>query len=268
MTAAMSLLFNQRLRLDMMVTGFVAAIVCDQLVRRVTRHYRRRLAAVYETTAGKIAAGVSHEICSPLQVICIASEELDSRGDDIPADERRQLTTDIRDASARIMTIARDLKSFARPIDDPLGPVALARVVRSATRLASYHFGEGVVLEHGPLEVPPVKGNESRLVQIVLNLVVNAARAKRPDAVNTIRVAAKPRAGGVELSVSDTGTGMTAEPRARLFEPFFTTGAARGGTGLGLTICRSLVEKMGGSIELDSTPGAGTTMRVLLPAAA
>ena len=100
------------------------------------------------------------------------------------------------------------------------------------------------------------------LVQLFLNLLVNAARATRHDAPNTIRITGQTEGEAVTLSISDTG--MSAETRARLFEPFFTTGAERGGTGLGLTICRSIAERFGGSIAVSSTLGVGTTVTVTL----
>jgi signal transduction histidine kinase len=124
-----------------------------------------------------------------------------------------------------------------------------------------------VRLVRGGLAVPKVVGNAPRLLQLLLNLIVNAARASRADAPNVIRVSATERAGAVVLAVEDTGTGMSRETLARVFEPFFTTGGKTGGTGLGLPICKSIVERMGGAIEIASTLGAGTTVSVRLKVA-
>jgi len=172
-----------------------------------------------------------------------------------------QTVVDMTDAADRIALILRDLSSIARPIDDPLAPVALDQVIASAARLAAYKLVKGVTLERVPVTAPMVHGNAPRLVQLVLNLLVNATRATRPGAPNRISVGAEQRGDRVVLFVADTGTGMSAETRARLFEPFFTTGADRGGTGLGLTICRSIVEKMGGTIAIDSVGRRGHTGR-------
>jgi signal transduction histidine kinase len=294
LTAAMSLLFNGALRPEMMLTGFVCAVVCDRFVQRITAHYRRQLREAHElleqrvrertlelehathnlmisdrmAQAGKLAAGISHEIRTPLQVISLVGNELEELGMEINGEELRERVDDINHAARRITAIVRDLSSLARPIDDPIAAVALDSVVASAARLAGYQLGEGVTLELGDLRARHIVGNESRLVQVVLNLIVNAARATRTGSRNNIIVSAITRSDDVQLVIADTGTGMTDATRARLFEPFFTTGAERGGTGLGLMICKTLVERMGGTIEIASTFGEGTTVTVTLRAAA
>lgn len=293
-TAAMSLIFNGNIRPEMMLTGTVAAVVCERFVQRITKRYRQRLRDAYASLeqrvrertieleranhtlmitdrmaqAGKLAAGISHEIRSPLQVIRLIGDELEECDAALPRDELRARIEDINHAARRISTIVGDLSSLARPIDDPIGAVALDVVVASAARLAGYQLGDRVTLRLGDLRAPRVVGNESRLVQVVLNLIVNAARATRADAPNTIVVSTAGAGADVQLVIADTGTGMTEAVRARLFEPFFTTGADRGGTGLGLMICKTLVERMGGTIEIASTSGEGTTVTVSLRVAA
>lgn len=293
-TAAMSLVFNGNIRPEMMLTGVVAAVVCDRSVQRITQRYRKKLreahalleARVRERTieletakyvlmvsdrmaqAGKLAAGISHEIRTPLQVITMVGNEIAELGPALDQDELRERIGDINHAARRITMIVRDLSSLARPIDDPISAIALADVVASAARLAGYQLAEGVTLELGDLRAPLVLGNESRLVQVALNLIVNAARATRLGAANRIAVSTRASGADVQLVIADTGTGMSEATLARLFEPFFTTGAARGGTGLGLMICRTLIERMGGTIEISSKLGEGTTVIVTLPAEA
>lgn len=295
-TAAMSLLFYRSVHPQMIATGIVCAAVIDRLVVRITRRYRAKLAAFHASleqrvaertaaleranqeliardrmaTAGTLAAGVSHEIRSPLSVIRIAVDDVADLLERGETGEALPLVRDISDAADRITTIVGDLSSIARPIDDPLGPTELRGVIDSAARLAGYRLGKDVTLVRMPADVPAVTGNGSRLVQLVLNLLINAARATRLDAPNLIRIGATlaPDGDSVILAVSDTGTGMPPDILARVFEPFFTTGGGTGGTGLGLPICRSLVERMGGSISLASTLGAGTTVSVILRRAA
>jgi CheY-like chemotaxis protein len=119
-------------------------------------------------------------------------------------------------------------------------------------------------------DVPPVRGSAARLGQVFLNLVVNAAHAiphGNPDA-HTIHLAARTEpAGRVAITVSDTGAGIPPENLARIFEPFFTTKPVGLGTGLGLWICQSIVAAFGGTIEVASELGRGTTFRVVLVAA-
>lgn len=290
LTAVMSLVFHGSVRADMIATSFVCAVVIDQVIRRITKRFRRKveqLQAELEqrviertaeltamrtelhvrdrlATAGTLAAGVCHEIRSPLAVILMNSEELaELWADDLPLDQRHMLA-DIREATERINVIVRDLSSLARPGSEELAAVELAPVIDGAARLASYKFDADVVLAKSTDDIPAVVGNAGRLGQVVLNLLTNAARATRPGVENCIRIATRSTASTVTLTISDTGTGMTKDVRARLFEPFFTTGADRGGTGLGLTICRSIVERMGGTIELSSELGVGTTVDVTL----
>jgi two-component system, NtrC family, sensor kinase len=289
LTAAMSFLFYRSIHPQMMATGFVSAVVINHVINRMTRAHRQQLRAAHallerrvreavaEThalrdelmvrdrmaTAGMLAAGVSHEIRSPLGVIRIAVDEVQELLGNPPY-EVKQYLRDMSEATARISTILRDLTSLARPVDDPITAVDLREVIDSSSRLASYRFGNGVMLEHAGIEAPPVEGSASRIAQLVTNLLHNAARAKRPDAPNRITVSTQTLDHSVVLRVSDTGVGMSEDTLKNVFTPFFTTGAATGGTGLGLTICKSLVEKMGGSIAIDSEVGRGTTVSVTL----
>ena len=288
LTAMMSMIFYRTVVPQMIATGFVAAVIINHVVDRVTRTYRQQLREAHDllerrvrertaelertreelmirdrmATAGMVAAGVSHEIRSPLGVIRIAIDEVKDMVDAPP--EAVELLRDISDATDRICTILKDLSSIARPVDDPMGAIELSGVIDSASRLASYRFGNGVVLERDACDAPKIIGSASRLAQLLTNLLHNAARAKRADTTNTIRISTETRDDVVILRVSDTGTGMTDETKRRLFEPFYTTGRTTGGTGLGLSICRNIVERMGGTVTIDSTFGAGTTVSVTL----
>jgi len=288
LTAVMSLLFHHTVRGDMLATGFVCAVVIDHVIRKITRKFRRRveqlqldlerrvqertaeLTAIRTelhvrdrlATAGTLAAGVCHEIRSPLSVLLMNVEEL---GDiaDVPEDQAHMIA-DMRDAADRIAVIVRDLSSLARPGSEELTPVDLGPVIDSAGRLASYKFASNVVVAKSLGDIPPVIGNAGRLGQVVLNILTNAARATRADVANTISITTRTTADAVALVIADSGTGMSRETQKRLFEPFFTTGEDRGGTGLGLTICRSIVERMGGTIAITSELDVGTTVEVTL----
>jgi C4-dicarboxylate-specific signal transduction histidine kinase len=282
--------------MDMMATGFIAAVIINHVVNRLTKQHRQQLREAHASlesrvrertselqaanralreaqdellardrmaTAGMVAAGVSHEIRSPLNVIRIAVDEITEMLGGSASPDIREYLTDMSDSTDQMTTILKDLTTIARPVDDLVTTLDLADVVATATRLASYRFGNGVTLERGPCDARVV-GSASPLVQLITNLLHNAARAKRPDAINTIRIDATTIGDNVVLRVRDTGTGMPPEVRARLFEPFFTTGRATGGTGLGLTICRSIAERMGGSIAIESEQGRGTTVSVTL----
>jgi len=118
-------------------------------------------------------------------------------------------------------------------------------------------------------EIPPVRASASRVSQVLLNLVMNAAHAIPKGAYETNEIVVRIRAevGKVVVEVSDTGCGIAPEHRDRLFTPFFTTKPVGQGTGLGLAISHRIVRGLGGDIQLESAPGEGTTARVVLPAA-
>jgi signal transduction histidine kinase len=303
LTALMSLAFYGEVRVPMLITSVVCAIVIDRIVQRITRRFRARLRAVHDTleqrvkertreleranqtlrtaaleqaalrselierdrlaTAGMVAAGVSHEIRSPLTVITMVLEEVMAHRERLPGD-MHELVADASDAANRIEVILRDLMSLAKPADDPVIATDLASTLDSAVRLASYRLGKGVRLERGPIDVPPVRANASRLVQVFLNLITNAARATRTDALNHIRIGARVAGARVIIAISDTGCGMTEATRSQLFQPFFTTGRESGGTGLGLVICRQMIERMGGSLTITSEAGVGTVVEIAL----
>ena len=300
LTALMSLAFNGRVRGDMVITGLVCGVVMERAVGGVARSYRRQLAGanaaleqrVLERTAaleaanaslreaaaaearlrdellvserlasaGVLAAGVSHEIRSPLQALGLGLEEL---ADDATA-AMAPVIADLRAAVDHIGVVAADLSSLARPPSEAVGPVALAPVVASAVRLARYQCGRGVAVRTGAVTATPVVGNAARLVQVLLNLLVNAARAAAAERPNHVEVTARDHGDAVVVAVTDTGTGMSPEVQARLFTPFFTTGRERGGTGLGLMVCRSIVDRLGGAIAVRSQAGRGTEVEVTL----
>jgi CheY-like chemotaxis protein/anti-sigma regulatory factor (Ser/Thr protein kinase) len=225
---------------------------------------------------GSIAAGVAHDLSAPVAAALAALEEAArvvgrraaALGEDGPVLERA--VADAREAGEQIRAVARDLRTFARA--DHGGATAdVVEVLESAARMAAHELrGRAkVVRDYG--QVPRVAAAPSRLGQVLLNLIVNAAQAIRRGAPerNEVRLRTSLAPDGrVAIDVEDTGAGMTPEVRGRLFTPFFTTKPDGVGTGLGLSICSRIVEGLGGEIGVSSEPGRGTTFRVLVPAAA
>jgi two-component system NtrC family sensor kinase len=117
--------------------------------------------------------------------------------------------------------------------------------------------------------VAPVLANEGQIRQVFLSLLLNALEATPGHGALTVRTLAQDESDGPKVAVEfqDQGTGIAPEHLPRIFEPFFTTKAAGKGTGLGLAICQGIVTEHGGRIEVQSQPGAGSTFRVILPAA-
>ncbi|HTJ80299.1 MAG TPA: ATP-binding protein [Polyangiaceae bacterium] len=225
---------------------------------------------------GRMAAGVAHEVNNPLAFIHanlhFVLGEIDrldpALGLGVDVGELKGALREALDGAGRVRAIVRDLKTLAMTDDSPLGTCDVAEVVASAAKRALPTIVGRATLISDLGSVPRVSCQESRLVQVVLNLLVNAAHAIEPgkESINRVRVTATQSAGEVVIAVSDTGTGMSAEVAARAFEPFFTTKPPGSGTGLGLTLCRRVVNAAGGRIWIDTTKGGGTTVSVALRA--
>lgn len=232
-------------------------------------------------SVGTLAAGVAHEINNPLatvtaniELVYQAIQQLRDGGADDPAtvaacmNDVLEMLRDMREASERVRVIARDLKVFSRSGDEEKrGPVALERVVESALRMVRNEFRHRARLVKDYHPVPPVWGNEWRLGQVVLNLLVNAAQAlPEGDADrHEIRTVLRKENAGAVLEVHDTGSGIPKELLTRIFDPFFSTKPIGVGTGLGLAICQRIVSSLGGSIDVESEVGVGSTFRITLP---
>jgi signal transduction histidine kinase len=237
---------------------------------RVQLERSERLAAV-----GQLAAGVAHEINNPLTYVTVnldlAKRELLALmqgGVDTSGILRR--LAEAREGASRVVRIVRDLGMFARVEPDASPrPVDVNAAILSALNMAASHIKYRASVHKRLEEVPKVLAAEGRLSQVFLNLLVNAGQAiaEGHAADNRIEVRTFVEAGDtVVVEVSDTGHGIPEEHLHRLFEPFFTTKKVGEGSGLGLSICRSILETYGGSIEAESELGMGTRMRVRLPA--
>jgi PAS domain S-box-containing protein len=242
------------------VRGAVGTLIDLSSLRGMEERIRQldRLAAV-----GRFASSVAHELRNPLTGIATGVQYL-SRG--FPAgDERHESVAFILREVVRLNTIIQDLFTAARPRDLVLSrtPVAevLDRVVRSLSPLADAS-GVRIVLESADLW-PEAMVDGDQVLQIFLNLVENAIHAMPAGGRITIRSVRRTTPPEVVVTVEDTGTGMQPEQMARIFEPFFTTKAK--GTGLGLFVAHGIVQRHGGTIEVESEPGRGTRFRVALP---
>jgi signal transduction histidine kinase len=165
----------------------------------------------------------------------------------------------------RVRAIVNNLRDFARLDEAEFKEVDLNAALATTLEIAGPETRERqvrVVTDFGPL--PAVACHPGKVNQVFLNLVVNAAQACEPGGTVTVRT--RPEADGVVVEVSDDGCGIRPEHRARLFEPFFTTKPVGQGTGLGLSVSYGIVRDHGGTIEVDSAVGRGSTFRVRLPA--
>jgi signal transduction histidine kinase len=231
-----------------------------------------RLAAM-----GQLAAGVGHEINNPLSFVLSnlhhLQKELTRLQDCLPPEDRQELLEVIceaREGAERVRLIVKDLKELLRPTEGTPGPVKLDEVVSSAAKLVSREFYERARLVTDCHGVPPVRGTVTRLGQVFLNLLINAAHAipKGREEENEVRVVAYVSGKDqVTVEVRDTGCGIASEHLSHIFDPFFTTKPVGEGTGLGLSVCHSIVTSLGGEFQVSSELGKGTTFRIALPIA-
>lgn len=228
---------------------------------------RERLLQAERVAAWReLARRLAHELKNPLFPIQLSIETL-----------RRQLERDpgrfpglFQEASQTILEELRSLRriveefaDFARLPRPQLRPLALNDVVRKTWDL--YAARATGVTAHIELasELPLVSADEAQLARALGNVVANSLDALPEGGTLTLRTFAL--AGGVAVEVDDTGVGLTPEQRARLFTPYYTT--KQGGTGLGLAIVQGIISDHGGRVEVRSTPGQGTTFRLVLPIA-
>jgi signal transduction histidine kinase len=181
----------------------------------------------------------------------------------------------------RIRTTLRELVEFSRPASGERTRVALGDILEEALNIAKYYKRTRgrIATPALPADLPPLYGVRDQLVQVFLNLVLNAIDATGP-VLRPLTLPARPESegaggggrvelgvcrvrGGVEVTVRDNGTGIAPEDAARLFQPYFTT--KKHGTGLGLFVTRRLVTDHGGTVDFESAPGRGTVFRVWLP---
>ncbi|WP_375769843.1 ATP-binding protein [Archangium gephyra] len=226
-------------------------------------------------TVGQLAAGVGHELNNPLAFVLSNlnyAQQVVTEMEAAPTPvERRELLeslADAREGAERVRLIVRDLRMLSHPDDREMGPVDLVKVVRSAAKMAAHEIRGRARLVQAVDNVPPVHGNSARLCQVFLNLLINAAHAIAPGAVERNEIALSARVDGtqrVTVEVRDTGSGIPPDRLERIFEPFFTTKPAAEGSGLGLSVCKSIISAHGGDLSVESEPGQGTTFRVSLP---
>lgn len=208
-------------------------------------------------TIGQLSAGLAHEIGSPLQVLTGRAATLAAHGD---PEVRRQATLLVAQCD-RITRVVEQLLSFGRRKQVVAGPCDLAVPVRAVIDLLAVEARRRTVdlvldIGDGPHQII---GDPDQLQQVTLNLVRNALSATPKGGMVRVRIA------GTTLSVRDTGSGIDGATQTRLFEPFFTTRALDGGTGLGLAVVRAIVNEHHATIDVRSEPGHGAEFVVSFP---
>jgi two-component system, NtrC family, sensor kinase len=215
------------------------------------------------TSIGLLAAGVAHEMNTPLAVISSYSQML--RKEITPEDQRYKLLEKITKQTFRASEIVNNLLNFSRTNATEFGDVDVHQIINETLSLLDHQFKSLRIQVQRDLRVesPITFGNAGRLQQVFLNLFLNARDAMAEGGELRIRTDAVDSK--IEIVVEDTGAGITRENIKKIYDPFFTTKAAGKGTGLGLSVSYGIVQEHGGNISVESRPGSGTSFKLEFP---
>ena len=239
-------------------------ILLDDITQRV-RMEEQMVQNEKLTSLGLLAAGVAHEVNTPLAVI---SNFIQLLAKQIPPEDPKQKTIDrIVKQTFRASEIVNNLLNFSRTGSAEAADVNLNSVLEETLSLVQHPFKTARVnvLKDYAQGLPPVLGSTSRLQQVFLNLFLNARDAMPGGGMLEVRTAAQN--GSVEVEITDTGTGIAPENLHRIFDPFFTTKSTGKGTGLGLSVSYGIIQEHAGKVDVRSTPGKGTSFRLEFPSA-
>lgn len=235
----------------------------ELVVARQKFFHQEKMAAV-----GALAAGVAHEIGNPIAAMSgVLQEMLNAQPSEHSVSPAGHKLTMLQTHIHRLSAITREISEFAAPQPVERQLLDLNSLVRTTSGLMSYDKRMHKVNLQLNLDsqLPAIYGVADQLTQVIMNLLINAADALESvkDRALEIAVRTEVLSGGVRLSVDDNGSGMNQETLNRVFEAFFTT--KRRGTGLGLSLCYSIINSHNGTIEIDSTINEGTRVSVTLP---
>lgn len=213
-------------------------------------------------SVGLLASGIAHEVGNPLTAISNLVQLIQRKTEDPVSQDRLRL---IRKHIDRISEIVRELVDFARPSRQGAEKVHVNDVVQSAIGFLKYSKQAREVEVHMEFgeDLPPLYLIRDQLLQVFMNLILNAIDAMKDGGALTVRTLLDRE--WVRIDIGDTGTGISREHLEKIFQPFFTTKDVGKGSGLGLAVSYGIIENFRGRIEVESTEGEGSTFRVFLP---
>ncbi len=217
---------------------------------------------------GKLSAGIAHQINNPLSGIVLFSNLLLEDEELAKHDDWGPDLTRIADDAQRASSIVKELLEFARQTQDVVKLINLSRALGQTIFLLEKQplFHNIEVVKNFVEDVEPIiYGEPQQINHVFMNLILNSAEAMDCRGKLTLRTRASSREDHFDVIIEDTGMGIPEDIRSRVFEPFFTTKAVGKGTGLGLSVVYGIVERHGGTIEIESELGQGTTFIVTLP---
>jgi len=215
------------------------------------------------STVGTLAAGIAHEINSPLMGAMHSVHALEAGN--VPREKNGRYLEVLAESLERIRRAVSQLLDYSTVHTTNIGDCDLSALVAKTVAFLEYQIAENRVEVENLLPPLPIRADAHKIEQVLVNLTLNAVGAMPAGGKLAFRHAVED--GFLTLIVSDTGEGIPEKNIQSIFEPFFTTKRRGKGTGLGLAVCRKIVEQHGGRISVSSRPGEGTEFRVSLPLA-
>ncbi len=216
---------------------------------------------------GTLVAGVAHELNNPLNNTLLTASMLTEDYEALSDEEKREMIQDVINETERAQRVVKNLLDFAREGETEMALLKIDKIVEDSTRLVvnQVRFAKvDLTLDCEP-NLPMIAGDEQKLKQVFVNLILNAVDVLPPRGKIRINVKKDKLPGYVVVTVQDNGPGIPEHIQGRIFEPFFTTKRKAKGTGLGLSVSRGIIKKLGGNINLKSSPDQGTIFTVSLP---
>jgi len=237
-------------------------VIFDDITARAELE-RRLVQADKLSSIGLLAAGVAHEVNTPLAVISSYAQMLAKQ---VSGDEQKsRMLEKISGQTFRASEIVNSLLNFSRTWTSDLADVKVNAVIQETLALLEHQLRKAGVEVRTDLDpsIAPIRGNQGKLQQVFLNLFLNARDAMEPSGL--LQVVTRQSDKGIEVDVIDTGHGIAAEHMGRIYDPFFTTKGVKKGTGLGLSVTYGIIQEHGGAIEAVSKPGEGTCFHLEFP---
>jgi signal transduction histidine kinase len=260
---------SELLQLTLELEDRVAARTAELQVKseEVTAMSQQLWQAAKLATMGELAASIAHELNNPLATVSLRVEAL--LGQMAPDAPQRRALEVIEQEVERMGNLVANLLQFTRRSPQQISTLDVREEIERTLELIHYHLRNHriTVIREFASDVPLVQADRQQLRQLFLNLFTNASDAMPQGGTLTIRVSAmsSPPASQVAIDIADTGGGIASEDLPKVMEPFFTTKAAGKGTGLGLPICRRIIQEHHGTLDLASALGQGTTVHIALP---